>query len=258
MSGAALAEVYASVDLFLFPSEVETFGNVTLEALASGVPCIASAGCSGHLVHHGVNGFAISRADVDEYHSLTRELVVNGPLRARFAEKARGSIVSLEHDRVMDMMVANYEGVVQAYHRPGGEGCNSRRGGWGDVYIMLVYHFFSFLMMLGTPLMKAYVAIARILCGIISCSGADWFARKMRSAAHVVCSAGWERRGLPLSHGPMLGREGNGMTSRERMKILVVCVWLSVLVVLYHTYMAAGWTTTMLGEHGNASTEGSR
>lgn len=258
MSGAALAEVYASVDLFLFPSEVETFGNVTLEALASGVPCIASAGCSGHLVHHGVNGFAISRADVDEYHSLTRELVVNGPLRARFAEKARGSIVSLEHDRVMDMMVANYEGVVQAYHRPGGEGCNSRRGGWGDVYIMLVYHFFSFLMMLGTPLMKAYVAIARILCGIISCSGADWFARKMRSAAHLVCSAGWERRGLPLSHGPMLGREGNGMTSRERMNILVVCVWLSVLVVLYHTYMAAGWTTTMLGEHGNASTEGSR
>jgi glycosyltransferase involved in cell wall biosynthesis len=43
LSGKALAEVYASVDLFLFPSEVETFGNVTLEALASGVPCIASA-----------------------------------------------------------------------------------------------------------------------------------------------------------------------------------------------------------------------
>lgn len=66
------AEVYASVDLFVFPSEVETFGNVTLEALASGVPCIASAGCSGHLVYHGVNGFVVNQADVDEYYELTK------------------------------------------------------------------------------------------------------------------------------------------------------------------------------------------
>ena len=65
-------EVYASVDIFLFPSEVETFGNVTLEALASGVPCIASAGCSGHLVYHGVNGFVVDQADVDEYYKLTK------------------------------------------------------------------------------------------------------------------------------------------------------------------------------------------
>ena len=65
-------EVYASVDIFLFPSEVETFGNVTLEALASGVPCVASAGCSGHLVYHGVNGFVVHSADADEYYELTK------------------------------------------------------------------------------------------------------------------------------------------------------------------------------------------
>lgn len=40
-AGAALAAHYASADLFLFPSQSETFGNVTLEALASGVPVIA-------------------------------------------------------------------------------------------------------------------------------------------------------------------------------------------------------------------------
>ena len=72
MSGEELARVYASVDVFLFPSEVETFGNVTLEALASGVPCVASAGCSGHLVSHGVNGFVVNKADVEEYYALTR------------------------------------------------------------------------------------------------------------------------------------------------------------------------------------------
>lgn len=36
LSGTALAEAYASSDILLFPSDVETFGNVTLEALASG------------------------------------------------------------------------------------------------------------------------------------------------------------------------------------------------------------------------------
>jgi len=39
--GEALARCYASADLFLFPSMSETFGNVTLEALASGLPVVA-------------------------------------------------------------------------------------------------------------------------------------------------------------------------------------------------------------------------
>jgi glycosyltransferase involved in cell wall biosynthesis len=43
--------------VFLFPSDVETFGNVTLEALASGCPCVVEEKCGGHLVTHGVNGF---------------------------------------------------------------------------------------------------------------------------------------------------------------------------------------------------------
>ena len=44
-----LAEAYAISDLLLFPSEVETFGNVTLEAMASGLPCIVDERCSAHL-----------------------------------------------------------------------------------------------------------------------------------------------------------------------------------------------------------------
>ena len=63
LSGDALKVAYASSDVFLFPSAVETFGNVTLEAAASGLPLVVEAGCSGHLVNHGVNGFACSGAD---------------------------------------------------------------------------------------------------------------------------------------------------------------------------------------------------
>jgi glycosyltransferase involved in cell wall biosynthesis len=60
--GEALARHYASADLFLFPSLTETFGNVTLEALASGLPTVAFdygaarehlTGASGRLVRFG-------------------------------------------------------------------------------------------------------------------------------------------------------------------------------------------------------------
>ena len=42
LNGLDLAEAYASADLLLFPSDVETFGNVTLEALGSGIPAVVS------------------------------------------------------------------------------------------------------------------------------------------------------------------------------------------------------------------------
>jgi glycosyltransferase involved in cell wall biosynthesis len=42
LNGVDLAEAYASADLLLFPSDVETFGNVTLEALGSGIPAVVS------------------------------------------------------------------------------------------------------------------------------------------------------------------------------------------------------------------------
>lgn len=43
LRGEALARAYASLDLFVFPSETDTFGNVVLEAQASGVPCLVSS-----------------------------------------------------------------------------------------------------------------------------------------------------------------------------------------------------------------------
>ena len=163
MSGPALAEVYASVDVFLFPSEVETFGNVTLEALASGVPCIASAGCSGHLVYHGINGFVVHQADADEYHALTRRLLLDGGLRQRLASKARPSILTLEHGRVMDMMEANYDHVIKEHHAQGLGDPSQRKT--GDRYMTFVYHFFGVILLLLTPTLKAYVAVLKALQG---------------------------------------------------------------------------------------------
>lgn len=58
LKGEALAEAYASMDLFAFPSETDTYGNVVAEALASGVPCtVTDKGGPKFLVGHGQTGF---------------------------------------------------------------------------------------------------------------------------------------------------------------------------------------------------------
>ena len=63
-TGAALAACYASADLFVFPSESGAFGNVTLEALASGLPVIAfDSGAASEHVADRVNGRLITPGD---------------------------------------------------------------------------------------------------------------------------------------------------------------------------------------------------
>lgn len=62
--GAALAEYYASADIFLFPSLTETFGNVTLEALASGLLVVAyCAGAAAVHIDDYINGVLVEPGD---------------------------------------------------------------------------------------------------------------------------------------------------------------------------------------------------
>jgi glycosyltransferase involved in cell wall biosynthesis len=57
LRGEALARAYADMDLFVFPSHTDTFGNVVLEAFASGVPAVVTPyGGPKSIVHDGVTG----------------------------------------------------------------------------------------------------------------------------------------------------------------------------------------------------------
>jgi phosphatidylinositol alpha 1,6-mannosyltransferase len=116
MNADQLAVAYASSDVFLFPSSVETFGNVTLEAMASGLPIVVEAGCSGHLVRNGVNGYACPSGDADAFYEATYELVTKTQLRWRCAEESRQLSRTMEKRVVVRQMLDHYSKVTEEFY----------------------------------------------------------------------------------------------------------------------------------------------
>ena len=88
--GSALATLYASSDVFLFPSETDTFANAVVEATAAGLPVVTAQGSAAaeHCMH-GVNGFVVDMADPGEIAMRLSWLLQNPALRARMAQESR-------------------------------------------------------------------------------------------------------------------------------------------------------------------------
>lgn len=97
--GAALARHFASADLFLFPSLSETFGNVTLEAMASGVPTVAfDYGAAREHLQDGVHGALAS--DEPGFIASAVALGSDPVMRARMAQAARQAVLHLHPAQV--------------------------------------------------------------------------------------------------------------------------------------------------------------
>jgi glycosyltransferase involved in cell wall biosynthesis len=94
--GEALARHYASADVFAFPSLSETFGNVILEALASGLPVISynEAAAREHL-NDGVNGFCVETGDEAAYMRSATMLCSNPALIRHMGRAAHASMANL-------------------------------------------------------------------------------------------------------------------------------------------------------------------
>ena len=110
LGGEALPRAYASSDVFLFPSDTETFGNVTLEAMASGTPTIcADATGSNALVDHGVTGLLAPAGRTDVFLAHTQRLVEEAALRYQMGCQALARAQHYEWDAVLGRIVRYYD-----------------------------------------------------------------------------------------------------------------------------------------------------
>ena len=98
--GEDLSRHFASADLFCFPSLSETFGNVTLEAMASGLAAVAfDYGAAREHLRDGVHGHAVAFGDEDGFvHALCA--AGNDPSLASRGASARAAVLHLEPDAV--------------------------------------------------------------------------------------------------------------------------------------------------------------
>lgn len=120
--GEDLASHYASADLFLFPSLTETYGNVTLEAMACGLPVVAfRMAAAAELIRHGHNGMLAEPGANAAYVRAVLDLIGRPELRGRIAAAAAQSIAAFDWERIHDRM----EGMLrEAIQRPRASAAN--------------------------------------------------------------------------------------------------------------------------------------
>lgn len=95
--GEELATVFASADVFAFPSETETFGNVIVEAAASGLPSVvAAAGAAHEHVVDGVTGLVIDGREPAQLAAAVLRLIDDPAQRAELGTAAHARAVSYD------------------------------------------------------------------------------------------------------------------------------------------------------------------
>ncbi len=116
LTGDDLADHYAAADLFAFASRTETFGNVVLEAMASGLPVVAvRAGGPVDIIREGATGFLIEPDAMPEAHAAAVIRLVDEPeLRRGMGIAARDYAEDQSWSQIMSRLLERYRAVVAA------------------------------------------------------------------------------------------------------------------------------------------------
>ncbi len=116
LTGRALAESYASSDIFVFPSTTETFGLVTLEAMASGLaPVAANVGGATGIITDGVSGLLAQPQHAHDLAMKLEWLIDNDTERWFIAENALCRAREFDWNKIMGQLFASYDDVIANY-----------------------------------------------------------------------------------------------------------------------------------------------
>jgi glycosyltransferase involved in cell wall biosynthesis len=106
--GEDLTRAYANMDIFAFPSHTDTFGNVVLESLASGVPTVVTqSGGPKYLVQDGVTGYVAQ--DDRSFLDGVVKLALDREMRERMGARARDLALCRHWNRIFDQVYDAYE-----------------------------------------------------------------------------------------------------------------------------------------------------
>ncbi len=115
LSGEALARAYASADVFLFASSTETFGQVVLEAQASGLPVVAvDRGGPAYLIEHGETGL-LAPPDVNALADAVASVTTTPLLSERIGRGALAAVRGRSWEAALDRLAAAYRIALAAH-----------------------------------------------------------------------------------------------------------------------------------------------
>jgi glycosyltransferase involved in cell wall biosynthesis len=110
LKGEALSTAYANMDLFVFPSHTDTFGNVVLEALASGVPAIVTPdGGPCTIVRDGETGRVVPD---EQFAAAIADVLGDAAKHAQMREAARAYALTASWDSVFEGVYSAYESIL--------------------------------------------------------------------------------------------------------------------------------------------------
>jgi phosphatidylinositol alpha 1,6-mannosyltransferase len=107
LEGEKLSEAYANMDVFIFPSETDAYGNVPQEAMASGAPAIVSdKGGPKYFVTNGINGFVAT--EIEDFVKYSAMFIDDRDLLSRMKQSSREFALTRSWDSVFETVFEAY------------------------------------------------------------------------------------------------------------------------------------------------------